>query len=116
MLLGILGIVDLEQVLDDVGGGVEDVVLPLAAFENGTAQRVDGFTLLVHDVVVFEQVLTRFEVASLDLLLRALDGARDHAVFDRDALLHAEAFHPAHQAIAAEDAHQVVFEREVEAR
>ena len=45
---------------------------------------------------------------------RSID-AGDHAVLDRDALLHSEAPHDVLQAVRPEDAHQVVFEREVEA-
>ena len=41
---------------------------------------------------------------------------RDHAVLDRHALFHAEPLHQAGDAVGAEDAHQVVFERQVEAR
>ena len=56
------------------------------------------------------------EVLRLDLLLRALDGVGHHLVLDRDALFHAEPLHQAGDAVGAEDAHQVVFERQVEAR
>ncbi len=41
---------------------------------------------------------------------------RDHPVLDRDAFLHAEFLHQAGDAIGSEDPHQVVFERQVEAR
>ena len=44
------------------------------AFEQLAAQRVDVLALLVHHVVVLEQVLAGGEVLRLDLLLRALDG------------------------------------------
>ena len=77
---------------------------------------VDRLPLLVHHVVVLEQVLADLEVAALDLLLGALDGARHHAVLDRLALLHAELAHQPLDAVGAEDAHQVVLERQVEAR
>src|SRR5262249_58523381 len=43
-------------------------------------------------------------------------GAGDEAVLDRDTLLHAELLHDVLHAIGAEDAQQVVFQREVEAR
>ena len=86
------------------------------AFEDLAAQRVDALTLLVHHVVVLEEVLADGEVLRLDLLLRALDGARHHAVLDRHAFFHAEPLHQAGDAVGPEDAHQVVFEREVEAR
>ena len=87
-----------------------------AAFEQLAAQRVDALALLVHHVVVFEEVLADGEVLRLDLLLRAGDGVGHHLVLDRHAFFHAEALHQPGDAIGAEDAHQVVFEREVEAR
>ena len=54
------------------------------------AQRVDVLALLVHHVVVLEEVLADGEVLRLDLLLRALDRLGDHPVLDRDAFFHAE--------------------------
>ena len=53
---------------------------------------------------------------ALDLLLRVLDGAVDEAVLDGDVLLHPQALHEAGDALGAEDAHQIVFERQEEAR
>ena len=86
------------------------------ALEDLTPQRVDVLTLLVHHVVVLEQVLADGEVLRLHLLLRALDGLADHAVLDRHAFFHAQALHQAGDAIGSEDPHQIVFERQVEAR
>ena len=116
MLAGVFRVMHVDEVVDDLVGRVDDVLLPLAAVEDGAPQRVDRLALLVHHVVVLEEVLAGLEVAPLDLLLRALDRLRHHPVLDGNALLHAEALHPGHQALAAEDAHQVVLEREVEAR
>ena len=96
--------------------GVFALVDPNPAFEQLTAQRVDVLPLLVHHVVVLEQVLADAEVLRFDLLLRALDGARHHAVLDGHAFFHAEPLHQARDAVRPEDAHQVVFERQVEAR
>ena len=92
------------------------VLQPDLALENLPAQRVDVLALLVHHVVVLEEMLADGEVLRFDLLLRALDGARHHAVLDRHAFFHAEPLHQARDAVRPEDAHQVVFERQVEAR
>ena len=54
------------------------------------------------------------EVLRFDLLLRALDGLADHPVLDRHAFFHAEPLHQAGDAIRAEDAHQIVLQREIE--
>ena len=84
-------------------------------FHQLLAQAIDGFTLLVHDVVVLEDVLAGLEVLGFDGLLRGLDAAGDHAGLRSDAFLHAETLEKAGDPLAGEDAHQVVFEREIEA-
>ena len=61
-------------------------------------------------------MLAHREILGLDLLLRALDGARHHAVLDGHAFFHAQALHQTRNAVGAEDAHQVVFERQIETR
>src|SRR5262245_11282454 len=113
---------DLFCQLHQVAAGVERdlfavfVLQPDLPFENLTAQRIDVLALLVHHVVVLEQMLADGEVLRLDLLLRAFDRAGHHAMLDRHAFFHAEPLHQAGDPIRAEDAHQVVFEREIEAR
>ena len=63
-----------ENVLSNVRDVVlDDQLLLIEAFEKLTAQPVDGLALLVHHVVVFEQVLAGFEVLRLDCLLCGLD-------------------------------------------
>ena len=120
--LPLVGVDLLRGVLvEDVGedGGevvVGDELLLVDAFHELTAQAVDGFALLVHDVVVLEDVFAGFEVLRFDCFLRGLDAAGDHAGFDGDALFHAETLEERGDPLASEDAHEVVFEGEEEAR
>src|SRR5204863_8671707 len=86
------------------------------ALEDLSAHSVDDLALLVHHVVVLEQVLADLEVVRLDALLRGGDRPRHQLVLDRLALLHAESLHDPLDALRAEDPEQVVLEREVEAR
>src|SRR5690242_12828503 len=80
------------------------------------ALGVDDLALIVGDVVVLEQVLTSVEVVRFDLALGALDLFREHAALDHFAFLHAGGLQPAFDALGVtEDAHQVVFERQIEA-
>src|SRR5262249_13348284 len=102
--------------LDEAVGHLHHLRVERLAAENRAPLAVDDLALRVHDVVVLEQVLADIEVVRFDLALRVGDGARDQAVFDRLAFLHAEAGHQALDALGAEDAQQVVFERQVEAR
>ena len=80
------------------------------------AQRVDRLALLVHDVVVLEEVLARLEVAAFDLLLRALDGrVTMPCSIGTPSSMPRRCIRPEMRS-RAEDAHQIVFEREIEAR
>ena len=77
---------------------------------------VDEVTLLVHDVVVFDQSFTNTEVVLLHFLLRPLDRAGDHGVLDHLALLEAHSVHDAGYTLGAEHTHQVVLQRDIEDR
>src|SRR5215469_7696978 len=58
---------------------LQNEVLLIDAFEQATAEPVHRFPLLVHDVVVFEQVLASFEVLRLDRFLGLLDSPADES-------------------------------------
>ena len=76
---------------------------------------VDDRALLVHHLVVLEDVLADLEVLLLDLGLRALDGLGDHLRLDRHVVGQVEPGHDRLERGAVEAAHQLVAEREVEA-
>ena len=80
------------------------------------AHAVNGLPLLVHHVVVFEQVLTSSEVLRLDRLLRGRDAPGDQLRLDRHVFFHAEPQHQVLDALAAEDAQQIVLERKEKSR
>ena len=84
----LVGVLLLRRVLfEDVGEDGGDVVLGdelllIDALHQLTAQAVDGLALLVHDVVVLEDVFAGLEVLRFDGLLRGFDAPGDHAAFD----------------------------------
>src|SRR5207302_11026301 len=67
-------------------------------------------------IVILEQVFARFEVLRLHRLLGGLDAARDQLRLDRDTFFHSEPLEQIRDPLLGEDAHQVIFEREVETR
>src|SRR5260370_18620204 len=77
---------------------------------------VDDLALLVHHVVVLEQMLADIEVVRFDLLLGILDRPRNPPMLDRNAVLHADSVHQALETVGAEDSEQVVLEREIKTR
>ncbi len=101
-----------DHALDEV----ERLLAEALPLEDLAALAVDHRALAVHDLVVFEDVLAALVVELLDLLLRVLDGARDHLGLDRLALRPLQPFHDRAHLVGGEHPHQVVFEREVEQR
>ena len=76
----------------------------------------DDLALVVHHVVELENVLANVEVARLDFLLRLLQRLVDPRMDDRLVLLEAEPLEHGVHALGAEDAHQVVLQRQEELR
>ena len=99
-----------DRALDRFDRGFAQVL----TVEHLLAALVDDLALLVHHFVVLEDVLADLEVAVFDGALRALDGLADHLRLERQVVGERRAHHPLHQA-RREQAHEVVFEREVEA-
>ena len=93
----------------------QDGILEVLAVQYAVALAVDDLALLVHDVVELQDVFTDAEVAALDLALGALDGVGEDLVLDRGVLVDLEGLHQVVDAVAAEQSHQVVFQRQVEA-
>ena len=114
----LLHLVVVGAVLDDAAYAVVehvgDVHAEALAHEGVAAFLVDHGALLVHHVVVFEQALTHSEVVLFDLLLCTLDAVVDHRVLDHLAVLEAEAVHDLGDALAGEQAHELVLERDEE--
>ena len=104
-----------DRGVDDLGANRADRVGDVARLHELRALLIDDAALVVRDVVVFEQLLADVEVVRLDLALRALDLPRQELALDRLAGLHAGARQHALDALGiAEDAHEVVFERQIE--
>src|SRR5882724_6719230 len=114
--MSVLGGVAADQGRDHLADPLQHRLFLTLALENLAAHPVDDLALLVHHVVVLEEVFPDLEVAGLHALLRGADGASHHRVLDGLALLHSEPIHDALDALGAEDAEEIVLEREVEAR
>src|SRR5919204_952162 len=103
----------LDALCHDLADVAEDVLARIRALEDLAALLVHDLALLVHHVVVFDDVLAGVEVHALDLLLRARNRARDPWMID---WLDLEARHQPADAVRrrAEDLHEVVLEGDEE--
>src|SRR5216683_2102177 len=117
-LVGMLlaGAEGVDEFARDVLGDAEHVVALVFAFERGAPYGVNRLALLVHHVVVFKEVLAGVEVLGFHGFLRVFDAAGDELGLDGHPFGHAQAVHEGFDALAAEDAHEIVFEGEEEAR
>src|SRR5579885_2871829 len=95
---------------------VHEFVAHVFGVNDFVAEAVDDFTLLVHHIVVFERAFADLEVVLLDFFLGAFDGAVQPGMGQFIALLEAHFLHPLADAVRAEEAHQVVFERNEKVR
>src|SRR5579863_644765 len=77
-------------------------------------QAVNRRALLVHHIVIFEQVFAGFEVLALNRLLRFFNPPRDQPRLDGNPLFHAQTLQQIRDPLLGEDAHQIVFEGKIE--
>src|SRR3989454_1525908 len=105
-----------DGVLDRLADPFADLLFEIGALEDFAALAIDNLALLVHDVVVLDQVTAGVEVVPFHLGLGALDLSRDQPRLDRLVIGDPQHVHHALDAFAAEDAHQVVIERQEETR
>ena len=66
--------IGLHPLLDDVIHHRKDLVFHVFAFKDFSALVIDDFTLLVHDIIIFQDVLTNIKVACFDTFLCFLNG------------------------------------------
>ena len=101
---------------DDFLDDVHEPVAHVLAVDDFVAEAVNDLALLVHHVVVFERAFADLEIVLLDALLRLLDGTVQQRMRQFLAFLEAHSFHHFHDAVGAEQPHQIVLERNEKVR
>ena len=91
-----------------------DARLQILAVEHLPALGVYDVALHVHDVVVLEDVLSGLEVAALDRALGLLYAVGEQLLVEGRVLVYLQRLHEAGDALAAEEAQQIVRQREEE--
>ena len=106
--------VGVQLCLHDALYHLADLPADVLALQGQQPLGVYDFPLLVHDIVVFEQMLPDREVVGLDALLGPPDGLGDERMLDHVAFPQTHAGDHAGVAIGAEEPHEIVLEREIE--
>ena len=112
--VGLAGGELLDLLDDDFLHDVHEAVADIGGVDDFIAEAVDDFALLVHHVVVFERALADLEVVLLDALLGLLDRAVEQRVLQLLPFFEAHLLHVFDDLVRAEQAHQVVLERDEE--
>ena len=112
----VVGAAQVEELLDDALHHLHDALLLVAALEQLAAHAVYRLALLVHHVVVFQEVFAGLEILHFDGFLGLGDALGDELALDRHVLFHTQAEHEVLHALAAENAQQVVLQRKEESR
>jgi hypothetical protein len=105
-----------DQSLDDILAHIVDIFFNAFLRHDFTPAFENHLALIVHDIVELQDVLANIEIARLDLMLRLLQRLVDPRMDDRLALLQAEFDQHRIHALRAEDAHEVVLQRQKEFR
>ena len=112
--IGILGHVATDQFIDRIGAHVANCLFKRLLRHHLAALLEDDLALVVHDIVVFQNVLAGVEVARLDLLLRLLERLVDPWMDDGLIFLETELHQHRIHAVGSENAHQIILQRQEE--
>ena len=82
----------------------------------GAALGINFPALIIHHIIIFQQILADVEVPRLHLFLRAFQGLVDPGVDNRLPFFQAKLLQHAAHPVGPEDAHQIIFQRKEEAR
>ena len=93
---------------------MEDRVAHILSIQDAASFFIYNLPLLIHDLVIFQQILTDSKVVAFYLLLRLLNSRRQHLMLDLLAFFNTQFRKYVHQPLGAEQAHQIVFQGNIE--
>ncbi|OJH20039.1 hypothetical protein BLX88_04660, partial [Bacillus obstructivus] len=104
----------LDQVIDHVFAHFRGGLAQIRAVHQFETLFEDHLALIIHHVIVFQEVLADVEVAGFDLLLRLFQGLVDPGMDDGLVFLQAQLLQHAVHALGTENAHEIVLQRQEE--
>ena len=94
---------------------LENILVDIVSVQHGCTLLVDDLTLLVHNVVVVEDILPNRKVSALHLLLGGFDDLGEHPALDGHVLLYVQSTHHVFQTLPGKYPHQVILYGQEEA-
>src|SRR5271157_728582 len=103
-----------NELLAEPFNHLNDAFLHVAVAQHLLAHAVDRFALLVHHVVILEEIFSYLEVVPFDPCLGVLNGLCDQLVLYGHIFVHAELAEERRYPFRAENPHDLIFQRNVE--
>ena len=103
-----------NQVADNVGADFAGQITDVFSRQDFVTLMVNHFTLVIGNVIVFQNLFTHIEVAAFDFTLRAFDLTGQQAVFDGNAAFRCQAVEDGCGTVECKQAQQWVFKRQIE--
>ena len=100
----------MRLILNDLFEHISQIFRDISSAQNLLTLFVDNGALLIHDIIVAEDLLTRIEVAGFQLLLGVLDGVGERLGLQRQIVLYTQRFHKVLDTFTAKDAQKIVFQ------
>ena len=72
---------------------MNDMLTKISTFKHLFTFSIDNFTLLIHYVIIFKDMLTHIKVAAFHLFLGIFNGFGNHLMLNRVILPHAQFIH-----------------------
>ncbi len=95
---------------------IHDIIPQMIAHEHLAALRINNLTLLIHNIVIFQHILTHIKIARFHFLLRMFNGPRNEFMLNRFILFHAQLIHDRCNIISSEQAQQIILQRQIKPR
>ena len=114
--LHILLAVYTHRTLDQHGKHFLNVGFHIFAHQHRSALGVNDFALLVHHVVILQNVFTNFKVARFNPPLCRFNLFRQHLYIHRNLIAGVQPFNQPLNPLGTEQAHQIIFQRHIKPR
>ena len=108
--------IHLHALIDEAVDHPHDLVFHVFPVQNPATLLIKHLALLIHDVVIFQDIFTDIEIPCLHAFLRPLNRIGNHGGFDLFVFLQPHFFHEIFDAVPAENAKQIIFQRQEKLR
>ena len=107
---------DTHQIFHHLMPHLRHGLMHILAFHQLNAMLKNHLALIIHHIVIFEQIFPDVEIARLNLGLRPLQRLVDPGMNNRLALFKPQFLQHAIHARGAKNPHQIIFKRQIEFR